>query len=240
MKNSLKYLLILLLAQHAFFLKAQEDSVETIPVDSSLLNYEEIEPRQRVYYQYSPRLTFTVPNPIANSAFNKTFVGVYELSAGLNLMFRKGFYAGVEVKNGLFKVTQKKIPNYNASMSVYCAAAKIGTDFYMNEKNTILMSMSFAAGQNVTKFYSLVSKTPGKQPEINSFKTPYVEPELNIYLFTEENFGFGFTVSYTLMTRTFNPYELSLNDWTSYSKTNTGATQYLNFGFGLYWGLVQK
>jgi hypothetical protein len=245
LKQYWTYYLVLFLVITPFFLAAQEDTISTSEVDTTMgdleiVPIEEIPSRPGSLYLFSPRASFTVPNPMGNSAFKKTFVGIYEANIGFNLMIFKGLYAGVAFKNGLLKVTQKTIPNYNAGMHMYNAAVKVGGDFYLNEKNTILVSAAMSAGQNVTKFSSLVSKTPGKQPDITGFKALYAEPELNIYLFTEANFGFGFTLSYTVLQRTFNPYELSLNDWTSYNKTNTGNTQYLSFGFGMYYGIVHK
>ncbi len=230
-----KYLLFLLLALNSVISIAQDD---TLAID--LMNADEIIPRQRIYYQFTPRLYITVPHPLSNAAFKKTFVGIYEVNAGLNLGFYKNFFAGVTYKNNLLKITQKKIPNYNASMSMNSAAIKAGSDFYLNEKNTVLFSVALSAGQNSTKYSSLICKDPAKQPAITEFKSTYYEPEASFFFFTESNFAFGFIATYSIIKRTFDPYELCLNEWSAYSKNNSGPTQYLSFGFGFYYGFFTR
>ena len=227
MKQLNKYLLFLLLTLGPFITLAQEEDTLAIDFDADV-----ILPRERKHYQFTPRLSFTVPHPMGNAAFKKTFVGIYEINAGLNLMFYKGFFAGATFKNGLLKVTEKKIPDYNAGMSLNSAAVKAGGDFYLNDKNTVMLSASVSVGQNSTKYTSLVCKDPVGKPAITSFKSIYYEPEVSLFLFVEENFAMGFTTTYSIIKRTFDPYELCLNEWSAYGKDNTGPIRYISFGFG--------
>lgn len=234
LKRFYNFLLVLLLAL-PLTVSAQEDTLAL-----ELPEADEILPRQRKYYLFTPRLSFTVPHPVGNSAFKKTFVGIYEVNAGLNLMFYKGFYAGATFKNGLLKVTEKKIRDYDAGMTVNSAAAKVGADFYLNEKNTVMLSTSFSVGQNSTKFTSLKCKDPGGSPAITDYKSIYYEPEATILLFVEENFAFGITSTYSIIKRTFDPYELCFDDWAAYGKENSGPTRYISFGFGFYYGFSTR
>lgn len=219
-------------------LRAQEE-VDTLAVD--FINTDDvINPRSRKYYLFSPRISLTVPHPVSNGAFKKSFIGIYEVNAGLNLYFLKGFYAGVNFKNNRLNINKKEIPNYNASMNMNGAAVKVGKDFYVNENNTLLLSVSVAAGQNTTKFNDLVSKDINKTPEITNYKATYYEPEASLFLFLEPNFAIGLTAFYSNVNRTFDPYELSLNDWGAFNTSNTGNTSYISFGFGLYYGFTTR
>lgn len=231
MKPLCKYLFILFL----FCLPAVSDAQEDPPV--VVLEDAPVVPKR--YYVFSPRVSVTVPHPMANASFKKSFVGIYEASAGLNVYFFRGLFLGGMYKNGLLKITENKIADYNASMSINNVGGKIGTDLYVGEKNRVIFSASLTLGQNWTKYSGLVSKEPGRVIP-DSYTTRYVEPEMNLFFLIESNFGIGATVSYSVFKKNFDPYELALNDWTQFSRNNSGSTQYLSFGFGFYYSLWQK
>lgn len=198
---------------------------------------------KKQYYLFSPRSSITVPHPMTNKAFKKCFVGIYEISAGLNVMFYKNFFIGGTYKNGLLKITGNKIPNFsfhNVSMEIDNLAIKMGGDGYLNDNNTVVFSASVSAGQNWTKFSGLESKAPSKHPLITGYRCTFVEPEVNLFFLVDPNFGIGATVSYCLFNKIFNPFELSLNDWTSFDTNNPGATSYLSFGFGFYYSFQKR
>lgn len=232
-----KYILFLILVTGPLFTSAQEETTDTLGLE---IEGDAILPRQRKYYLFSPRLSFTVPHPMGNSAFKKTFVGIYELNAGLALSFSRGFFAAATFKNGLLRITEKKIPKYNAAMSINSAAIKVGGDFYLNDRNTVLFSAAVGAGQNSTTYTHLLCKTPGESPDITSFKSVYYEPEASFFLFIEENFAIGLTTTYTVIKRPFDPYELCLDEWAAYGKENTGPIRYISFGFGFYYGFSTR
>ncbi|MBA3705425.1 MAG: hypothetical protein H0W84_05860, partial [Bacteroidetes bacterium] len=171
-----------------------------------------MKPLYKQYYVFSPRVSITVPHPLANSAFKKSFVGVYEVSGGLNIMLYKGLFLGCTYKNTLFKIMENKIPDYNASMSINSVAGKIGGDWYIGDNNRIVYSMALSGGRNWTYFSSLICKTPGHIMNMH-YSTTYVEPEVNLFFLVETNFGIGVTVAYAIFNRNFDPYEICLDDW---------------------------
>ena len=215
---------------------AQEEDPD--PVETKI--FSESPPRQKNFYLFSPRISVAVPHPMGNKSFKKSFVGIYEVNAGLNLMFYKGLFAGVFYKNGLLKITENKIPDYNASMSLNSASVKIGSDFYVGAKNNMLLSTAVSVGQNNTKYSSFICKDPKLHPLITGFKSSYVEPEVNLFFLTEDNFGIGATLTYSIIKRNFDPYELCLNDWAQFDKNNSGSIRYFSFGFGFYYGLSKR
>ena len=232
-----KYILFLILLTGSLFSFGQEETTDTLALE---IEGDAILPRQRKYYLFSPRLSFTVPHPMGNAAFKKTFVGIYELNAGLNLTFFRGFFASATFKNSLLRITEKKIPKYNAGMTMNAAAVKVGGDFYLNDKNTVLFTAAVGAGQNSTKYTNLLCKDPVNRPAITSFRSIYYEPEASFFLFIEENFAIGLTTTYTVIKRTFDPYELCLNEWSAYGKENSGPISYISFGFGFYYGFSTR
>lgn len=191
------------------------------------------------YYVFSPRVSVTVPHPMANASFKKSFVGIYEISGGLNAYLVKGLFFGVTYKNALLKITENKIADYNASMYINNAAGKLGADVYVGDKNRVIYSASIAVGQNWTRYSGLVAKDPNRVIP-NTYTCTYYEPEMNLFFLIESNFGIGATVSYSIFNKNFDPYELALNDWTQFSRNTSGNTQYLSFGFGFYYSLWRK
>jgi hypothetical protein len=235
LKSIYRYLLLFILFKSTCLLKAQEEVVAQQQVEAE----EEPRPVPKQYYFLSPRVSVTVPNPMANRSFKKCFVGIYEVSGGLNLYPVKGAFIGVTYKNGLLKITENKIADYNASMYINNAAVKIGGDFYIGDQNKVIYSFAVSGGRNWTKYSGLVAKN--KNVIIpSSYSCIYIEPEMNLFFLIEANFGIGATLSYSIFNNNFDPYELALNDWTQFSKNNSVKTQYLSFGFGFYYSLIRK
>ncbi len=218
---------------------AQEEEIKSDTSSVSTASAVETPLRPKKYYLFSPRLSITVPHPINNGAFKRTFVGLYELNAGMNVLLYKGIFAGAVFKNSELQITPNKIPGYDASMNFYSFAFKAGSDFYANDKNSIIISASIAAGQNNTKFTSLKTKLASEHP-VTAFKSTYIEPELDMFFMIEPDFGIGATITYSSIKRNFDPYELYLNEWAPYERSNPGSTQYLTFGFGFYYGFGKR
>lgn len=235
MRKHSKYFLFLLFAIITHPSMAQEEpGLSETPV------VEESPPRQKQYYLFSPRVSVTVPHPLGNQSFKKSFVGIYEVNAGLNLMLYKGLFAGFTFKNGLLKITENKIPDYNANMSINNTAFKFGSDFYVTNKNNMILSVALALGQTNTKYSSFKCKDPNKQPLIKGFKSSYIEPEVNLFFLTEDHFGIGATLTYSTINRNFDPYELCLDEWAQFGRNNSDPIRYISFGFGIYYGFSKK
>lgn len=237
MNTFCKYLFCLFLLTAPFAAAAQDDD-DTVPATANTSG-EDQPPAPKQYYLLSPRVSVTVPHPMSNHAFHKSFVGIYELSMGLNAYVYKGLFIGGTYKAGLLKITENKIADYNASMYINNAGVKLGTDAYVGEQNRVIFSAAVTGGKNWTHYGGLVAKEPGRVIP-TSYSCFYLEPEMNMYFLIESNFGIGVTVSYSIFDHTFDPYALALNDWAQFSKTNTGSTQYLSFGFGFYYSLIHK
>jgi len=233
--NTARIYLTIILLSFSSFVCAQEETLSIPQVAAS-----EIVPAKKQYFLLSPRVSVTVPHPMGNKSFKKSFVGIYEVSGCLNLMLYKGFFIGASAKNGLLKITENKIADYNASMSFNNLAIKAGNDFYVGEKNKTIYSLALSFGNNWTEYSGIKTKDPKNPPKYNSFNTYYVEPEMNIFFLIESNFGIGATLSYTIFDAHFDPYDLALNEYAKFDRNNAVSTQFISFGFGFYYSIIKK
>lgn len=238
MHKGYKYLFIFIISLTALLSKAQDSipSSDTAVIESQIL--------PKANNLFSTRLSFTVPNPTSNKAFVKSFVGIYQINGSMNMALYKGVFIGVTFSNALFQVSKNVIPNKTYAkqpfVNTYNAAVKIGGDWYIGENNRIIFSADVSVGQSFVRYSAFVCKDPSKNIEITGFKSPYGATEVSMIFLVEPNWGIGPTISYSLINRSFDPYELCLEDWASYSKSNPGATQYLSFGFVCYFNFFRK
>ena len=121
MKPLPKYFLLSLFSLFALASFAQDENT-IVPSTAGI----DAPPEKKQYYIFSPRVNVTVPHPMGNKSFKKSFVGIYEVNLGLNLFVYKGLFVGVSAKNGLLKITENKIADYNASMQINNVAGKVG------------------------------------------------------------------------------------------------------------------
>ena len=249
MKFRFSSLLIILFSLSSLTLFAQDDdgNDDDANPDDDLPNLHNKNDGEKHYYLFSTRLNVTVPHPIGNKSFRRCFVGIYEAEAGLNVMLYKGLFIGASAKNGELKITGNKIANYNAMMEVDNVAGKIGGDLFLGERNRVIFSAALSVGNNWTHYYNMVRKDPFDKTKIISipldnsrFTTFYYEPEVNLYFLVDDNFGVGATVTYSVYTHTFDPYELSLNEWAPFDSNPSGNTSYISFGFGFYYNFPHK
>ncbi len=246
MKIPFSYIFVFLFSLLSLSLYSQ-DTEENDDDDDTPNKHSLKEDGEKQYYVFSTRVSVTVPHPISNKAFRKCFVGVYEVTGGINIMLYKRLYIGASGSNGQLKITGNKIANYNASMEIDNAAGKIGCDFYVGDRNRIIFSPALSVGYNWTHYYSLVRKDPRDQHNIipipienSKYTTTYYQPELDIYFLVDDNMGVGFTFTYSSYNHTFDPYELNLDEWAPFDKYPTGNTSYLSFGIGFYYSFLHK
>lgn len=238
MKQGYKYLVVLVLSTSMLTSKAQEGN----PTNDTAVAESLVFPKENNLF--NAKLSFTVPNATANKSFSKSVTGIYQVNGGLNLMLKKNFFIGVTFSDALFQISKTIIPNKTYAkqpfINFYNAAVKVGSDFYLGDNNRVIMSTAISVGQSFVKYSAFACKNPAKKIALTDFKSPYAEVEVSTIFLAEPNWGIGPTLSYSLIQRTFDPYELCLEEWSSYSKTNKGPTQYLSFGFICYYTFMKK
>jgi len=184
-------------------------------------------------YKFNARATCSVPSPVVNRAFKKTFTGIFDINTSGCYNYYKGLFVGVLGKASLLKVPPNKIPNLNTTMELYSAGGKVGFDYYIT--NSAFLTMAINGGINRTKYSSVECYTPVDYEF--KYKTKFIEPEMIINFFIEGNFAIGINVSYMMMDKAFDPYFLCLDDHAAYRDFELGGpTTFLDFGFGFYYG----
>jgi hypothetical protein len=239
MNKVYNYLFLLVFTMSASLSIAQDEIPST---DTSAIVTNVILPKANNLF--STRGSFTVPNPISNKAFKKSFIGIYQVNGCLNLALYKGLFIGVVFSDALFQIDKNIIPNKTYAkqpyMNVYNAGIKVGGDFYIGEKNRIIFSADVSVGQSYVKYSSFSCKDATKKIAVTDYKSPFVGSEISMIFLVEPNWGIGPTIGYSLIKRSFNPYDLCLDDWSGYSQNSSGATQYFNFGFICHYSFGKK
>ncbi len=188
-------------------------------------------------HKLNARATCSVPSPIVNRAFTKTFVGVFDINGSVCYNYYGGFFAGGMGKASLLKIPPNKIPNLKTTMEMYSAGGKIGYDWYVGNK--AFLTMAINGGVTWTNFAAVSCYTPADHAF--SYKANFIEPELIMNFYIESNFAIGINVSYYMMDKAFDPYFLCLNDHKPYRDYELGGpTTYLDFGFGFFYGFSKR
>lgn len=188
-------------------------------------------------FKTSIRGSATIPHPISNRAFRKSFVGVYGFSLSPSIDLRKGITFGAIYENGLFSVPANKISGLTTTVQYNNAGLRLGYDHYYSNK--MLLSISLDAGQTWVNAKSLnytVTDTAA-----HSFISEYIKPELNLFFFIEDNFSIGINLSYHIINKSFDPAMPGLTSYRTFDSSDLGgAMGYLNWGFGFYVGLWKR
>ena len=215
---------------------AQEPVVDNTPV-------REEGPSKKEYFWFSPHASVTIPNPTGNKAFRKNFSGVYEINAGMDIMPFKGFIVGAVYKNATLKIngiTGATYFHYTPLMKINNAGIRAGVRTYVGSKNRMIYAATITVGENWTKYKDIRCKDSTIAVPLTKYTTTYVQPEMSLYFLVESNFAIGATVSYGIYSKNFDPYEICLDSWKAVGTVGNGPTQFLSFGFGLYYSFYKK
>jgi hypothetical protein len=193
---------------------------------------------------YSPfRMTIRgnglVPHPVSNGAFRRSFNGIYDATFSVNVDVYKGINLGVMYQNSGFETPPNKIPQLNTKQQYNIGGVRLGYDYFILK--SAVFSAAVNAGECYIKSYDIIplkSTYPIRQND----KGVYVEPEVSISFYTDDNFGIGFNLSYEFIGNEFNPYALALDQHSiSYSESDLhGYTQNLSFGFHFVYSFWKK
>lgn len=190
-----------------------------------------------------PRFTIhangTVPHPIRNKAFKRSFTGIYDISASFNVRLFSGFSAGIFGKFNEFKTPDNKIPGLNTYGQMYGGGVRLAYSHYLREKTMLYGGIT--AGEVYLHYYGVSCLGPSTNPLQTEYFATFVEPEVGIAFFVEGNFAIGIHSSYDIYRYEFDPYALCLNQHKAYLDSDLpGNLQHLNIGFGLTYSFLRK
>jgi len=197
--------------------------------------------RHAIYspYRLSIRGNGQVPLPVSNAAFRRSFNGIYDATFSFNVELYKGLNIGLMYQNSGFETPPDKIPQLNTKQQYNIGGGRIGYDYFFRKR--AVFSAAVNAGECYIKSYDIIplkSTYPIRQHEQGT----YVEPEISISFYTEDNFGIGFNLSYEFIGTMFDPYALGLDQHLiSYSPSDLqGYTQNISFGFHFIYAFLKK
>ncbi len=232
----LKHLTIICLFLIAFTAVAQEPVTVDAPVRQE-------GPSKKEYFWFNPHASVTVPNPTANRGFRKNFNGIYEIQAGMDILVFRGVFVGAVYKNSSFKITGitgATYFHYSPLMKINSTGLRVGGRTYVGSRNRIIYSGSVTLGQSWTNYKDIRCKDSTMAVPVTKYAASYIQPEMSLYFLIEDNFAIGATVSYSMINKNFNPYEICLDSWKAVGTTGSGPIQYFSFGFGFYYSFLKK
>lgn len=200
-------------------------------------------PVKKEYYWFNPHAAVNIPNPMSNKAFRKHMAGVYEVSAGMDILLFRGFFAGAVYEHTTFKITGitgATYFHYQPLMKVNNAGLRVGARSYIGSRNRMIGVASVTVGESWAHFKDIRCKDSTVAVPLTRYTSPYVQPEIGVFFLVESNFAIGATISYTACTKKFDPYEICLDSWKAIGDVGSGSTQYLSFGFGFYYSFLKK
>ncbi|HEU4719565.1 MAG TPA: hypothetical protein VFU15_17095 [Bacteroidia bacterium] len=188
----------------------------------------------------SIRGTATVPHPVTNKAFRRSFTGIYDATVSCDYQVFPGAIIGAMYRNNLWKTPDNKIPGLNTYAQSNNFGLRIGYDFPINE--TAVGFFGLTAEQGYYHFYGL---SINEGTDLTELKTKYayhaLEGEGGVYFYTEGNFAIGLNASYLFSNFKFNPYRLFLNQHKAYIASDlNGTVSQLNVGFCVVFSFLKK
>ncbi len=202
-------------------------------------------------FRFNDYVECLVPSPVTNTAFRNSFVGIYTLNGSANVMLFQNFYIGICGSNSLYKVPTNKVISTSVNAAggydlsdlyqVNSGGLNLGHAYYFSPGN--FLTTSIAVGPSFSKFTEVQIAVPVVPPaELNkTFNAIFVQAACGIQFSVEDHFGLGFSVSYTMLNHAFNPNDIALNQFASYSAAEAkGNMSFVELGFSVYFGYVKK
>lgn len=189
-------------------------------------------------HRFQLKANGNVPHSIANKAFRRTFIGVYDMSLALRYRLFSGFSAGIMGMNSLWRIPDNKIPGLNTVGQMNGGGLSISYDYPTGEVGVLYATLN--AGVAEMHFYGLSydSIPPNFQKR---FHFNYGELELGAYFFTEGNFAIGMQTSFVFTSFGFDPYPLALNQHKAYLDSDLkGNLVTFNLGFSVVYCFLEK
>lgn len=190
------------------------------------------------YYVLNPRVVASIPHPLSNGAFKKSFTGVYDLSASLTANVYGGAEAGAHFRNSVYKIPANKIAGLGSTtMQINEIGARAAFSHFFSE--TVYFNTALHAGEAQVSFSSVPCKVP--LYDKYKFSAFYWELETSFNFFVENNFAIGINFSYHRLDKPFDPAFICLTDYAGYQQSDyKGAMSAFNFGVSFYYGLIYR
>ncbi|HLG01953.1 MAG TPA: hypothetical protein VI731_00060 [Bacteroidia bacterium] len=191
-------------------------------------------------FRMSVRFAGTVPHPVSNKAFRRSFTGIYDIGASLNFQVFRGILVGIQYQHNLWKIPDNKIPGLKTYGQSHHGGIRVGYDYVINSIAVGYAGVSMLSGR--MKFYG-ISYTPDttRPPLETSFNYRMIQLEAGVYFYTEGNFAIGVHAAGSFTSFAFDPYKLYLDQHEPYLPADLdGNVSYFNIGFSLVYSFLRK
>lgn len=189
-------------------------------------------------YRMHLKLTGSVPHPISNKAFRRSFIGVYDIGLTYRIRLFSDFSMGIQGKHSLWKIPDNKIPGLHTVGQFNGGGVSIGYDHVLSDVAVIYGEVN--AGALQVHYYGV---SYDSMPE--NFQTKYMinyaEVEFGAYFYTEGSFAIGMQTSFMFTNYAFDPYKLALDNHKAYEYSDlNGKVATFNLGFSVIYSFLDK
>ncbi len=182
------------------------------------------------------RFEFGVPTSKGNNAFAESFTGIYDLGTSVSFGF-SNINLGLFFKYKQFQVPANKIPGLNTLQNTLNPGLQLSYDAWLSKG--VIFAPSVYVGYNMIAYQKVSCK---KETAVTSGYTGInIQPTINFYFMIDEWFGIGAFGGYNILTYNFNPNDICLNEFKSYTADDkVGNTRFVTFGFSAYYDFARK
>lgn len=203
-----------------------------------LMNGVKAQPNPAAAHRMHFKLSGSVPHPVSNKAFRRSFIGVYDLAFNYRIGLFSGFSAGIQAKHSLWRIPDNKIPGLHTVGQFNGGGLSLSYDYPLGEVAVLYSEVN--AGMLQVHYYG-VSYDSLPDNFQTDYTIKYGQLEVGAYFYTEGNFAIGIQTSFMFTNYEFDPYKLALDNHKAYVASDlNGSVVTFNLGFSVVFSFLKK
>lgn len=184
------------------------------------------------------KLSGSVPHPVSNKAFRRSFIGVYDIAFTYRISLFAKFSAGIQAKHSMWKIPDNKIPGLHTVGQFNGGGLSLAYDHALGEVAVLYAEVS--AGALKVHYYGISYDSLPENYQTN-YNIKYGQAEVGAYFYTEGNFAIGMQTSFMFTNYEFDPYKLALDNHKAYVASDlNGSVVTFNLGFSVVYSFLKK
>ncbi|MEN8787470.1 MAG: hypothetical protein ABF264_01980 [Flavobacteriales bacterium] len=190
--------------------------------------------------KFIAKSNFRIPFSNSNPFFKETAKGVVQMSGSLNYSFVKNFYIGAGYDYTYFKLSEQKLnssPNELLDAKIHLQGFYGEVSYFYSLYESIVFEANLLVGQETIQTSSAKCSLLGDSHEKKGL---FWNPNINVYLLTEEVFSFYFSMGYRISSNGFKPSDVCETEFSGFeSKDYNGNYGSFNIGFGIGFSFIK-
>ena len=183
------------------------------------------------------KLTGSVPHPVTNKAFRRSFIGVYDMALTYRIRLFDGFAAGIQAKHSLWRIPDNKIPGLHTVGQFNGGGLSLGYDYKIGEVAMLYAEVN--AGRVQVHYYGVSYDSLPENFQTN-YMINYGEAEVGAYFYTEGSFAIGVQTGFMFTNYAFDPYRLGLDNHKAYLPEDlNGKVVTFKLGFSVVYSFLK-